>query len=226
MDLLLGVHRPAVDTDGNILNETIKEPLDLDLWTTRLAQQHSTTDTAAADGGRVMLGPCSASPPSYTPLSNEEGVNSLSPRSPESSSPAGAVVAEDGTAPSANVNGGVGGGSSSDSSSDDEDEVLSVGLRHDDLRQRRRTRPPPGRRNATAEAEATARRGARAEGAAKGEGAGGAAFVGGGGAGDRPGVAGAVVERATGAALTELRMAAPYSVLALTVRILNAGRCL
>lgn len=38
VDLLLGVHRPVVDKDGNILGEFIQEPLDLDLWATRLSQ--------------------------------------------------------------------------------------------------------------------------------------------------------------------------------------------
>lgn len=38
VDLLLGVNRPVVDEDGNILSEFIQEPLDLDLWATRLSQ--------------------------------------------------------------------------------------------------------------------------------------------------------------------------------------------
>ncbi|CAN0119224.1 unnamed protein product [Ectocarpus fasciculatus] len=38
VDLLLGFHRPVVDQDGNILGEFIQEPLDLDLWATRLPQ--------------------------------------------------------------------------------------------------------------------------------------------------------------------------------------------
>lgn len=38
VDLLLGVNRPLVDKDGNILGEFIQEPLDLDLWATRLSQ--------------------------------------------------------------------------------------------------------------------------------------------------------------------------------------------
>ncbi|CAM9388053.1 unnamed protein product, partial [Sphacelaria rigidula] len=37
VDLLLGIHRRPVDSDGNPVPETIKEPLDLDLWTTRLS---------------------------------------------------------------------------------------------------------------------------------------------------------------------------------------------
>ncbi|CAN0466117.1 unnamed protein product, partial [Ectocarpus sp. 12 AP-2014] len=38
VDLLLGFHRPVVDQDGNILGEFIQDPLDLDLWATRLPQ--------------------------------------------------------------------------------------------------------------------------------------------------------------------------------------------
>ncbi|CAM9984988.1 unnamed protein product, partial [Ectocarpus sp. 12 AP-2014] len=38
VDLLLGFHRPVVDQDGNILDEFIQDPLDLDLWATRLPQ--------------------------------------------------------------------------------------------------------------------------------------------------------------------------------------------
>lgn len=38
VDLLLGFHHPVVDQDGNILGEFIQDPLDLDLWATRLPQ--------------------------------------------------------------------------------------------------------------------------------------------------------------------------------------------
>lgn len=38
VDLLLGLNRPVVDEDGNIVGEFIQEPLDLDLWATRPAQ--------------------------------------------------------------------------------------------------------------------------------------------------------------------------------------------
>lgn len=44
VDLLLGLNRPVVDQAGNILDEFIQEPLDLDLWATRLSQpQHPPT---------------------------------------------------------------------------------------------------------------------------------------------------------------------------------------
>lgn len=183
MDLLLGVHRPSVDSAGNVLNDSFKEPLDLDLWTTRLAP-HSTPRKA-------MLGSFSSSTP--TSASTEEA---------PSLSRSG--VAHDTSPSSYDDDGG------NDAS---EEEVMSVGLGDSDVQNDRtgagrRRRPKSG-----AEIEAETRRGAGAEGAGK-KVSGATAVV--GAVGEVRGAA-AVVERATGAALTELRMAGPYSALALTV---------
>ncbi|CAM9970587.1 unnamed protein product [Ectocarpus sp. 8 AP-2014] len=72
VDLLLGFHRPVVDQDGNILGEFIQDPLDLDLWATRLPQPHqdvnkgqsaalaAATEKRGGGGGGTQMG-CGAS---------------------------------------------------------------------------------------------------------------------------------------------------------------------
>lgn len=76
MDVLLGVHRPTVDVEGNVVNESFKGPLDLDTWTTRLAPPFPPTPSpdggrdTAGRGGERMLGPSgsSVSPSSVSSL--------------------------------------------------------------------------------------------------------------------------------------------------------------
>eukprot|EP00903_Cladosiphon_okamuranus_P018570 g17093.t1 len=52
VDLLLGVNRPFVDEDGNILGDFFQEPLDLDLWATRPAQLRQLQQGQRPKGGR------------------------------------------------------------------------------------------------------------------------------------------------------------------------------
>lgn len=51
VDLLLGINRPVVDEDGNILGDFFQEPLDLDLWATRPAQLQQLQQGQQQNGG-------------------------------------------------------------------------------------------------------------------------------------------------------------------------------
>lgn len=181
VDLMLGVHRRAVDSNGDPLPEGIKEPLDLDLWTTLLPHGSNQIGDDTSD--------------------TEMTVESLSTTKEKRSSKSPSNADE--------------GRSSSDGSSC-LDGQLGLVVRLGDGNTERPPRGGAGGQGGGGEG-VTGRQQA-GTGAQDGLGpgvdtAGGVGrVVASGGVG-----AGAVVETVTGAALTELRMAGPYSALALTV---------
>lgn len=245
VDLLLGVHRPAVDPNGNIVHESFKEPLDLDLWTTRLAAPYTTgsttfgkadsTEAAGEEEGTLDSAAFSAISPARPSLSGRENSwaekNSSSLFAPflPTSFPTTVAAAieedDDAMASSSSRDGSDSSSRYSSASSFDGEEVLSVGLRDDDGdgdddAPRSRSVYSRYRRGSQSDLEAEEKKGTRKEErreeSAANFSAAGNLLVG----GERAG-AGSAVERVTGAALTELRMAGPYSVLALTVRTLQ-----
>lgn len=241
VDLLLGVHRPSVDRDGNILNESIKEPLDLDLWTTRLAPHPATAAAAvvatARDSAAARAEGLPGAPPSSSssPYSSSFSYSSSSSSGSVSSPPSSVKTPSDEGETSVSQGWSSGGtddndalSSGSSSGEGDHSGQASVGLREADAR--RDLSALRRRRSSDADPEAETGRGFGAEAAGGGVGVGGAAAAVTGGGREQSTVGGvgevSVVERATGAALTELRMAGPYSVLALTVSVgLLSRRC-
>lgn len=177
MDLLLGLRHLPVDANGNISNASLKEPLDLDRWTSTAAARAETADALGTD--------------------QEESDSHTAARRPLVM--AGLTRDAIGRSESAvDVAGRSNGGYRCSA------EGKSVSIRQGG------ERPPLQRR----------RNGGHVEGGMRGDHRGGdaaeAAVMSGGG-----GVTGeSAVQRVTGAALAELRMAGPYSTLALSVRCL------
>lgn len=217
MDLLLGIHRRPVDSDGNPVPETIKEPVDLDLWTTRLSPlpqgdatvmcggKSEAVATAAVTGegkdGHFGMGGVMKHDQSR---GSEDGGKSGTEDSGEGDR---SKVVRRSTDRSSKL-------SPDDSSSteteprDREEDVLSVGLDGDFK----------GRPRGGGVAGMTGVPAAGAPRAANGLDLGVDEDVAGRLAGGRAeGGRGGIVGRVAGTALAELRMAGPYSALALTV---------
>lgn len=217
VDLLLGIHRRPVDSDGNPVPETIKEPLDLDLWTTRLSPLPQGDATIMSGGESEALA-------TATVVGEGKDDHFGTGRARKRDQSRGS----EGEGKSCTEDGGEGDGSkvvgrfsdrSSELSPDDsssteselrdgEEDILSVGLDGDFK----------GRPRGGGVAGVTGCPAAGASGAANGldlrvggnearRVAEGRGEVGSGG----------IVGRVAGTALAELRMAGPYSALALTV---------
>lgn len=197
VDLLLGLRRLPVDADGNIANAPLKEPLDLDRWTSATTAGAETE--AAAVSTANALGSDQEESDTYaasgTPLVMAGLTRDTAGRSESAVDVAGRSS-------------GGGGGSGGRYRCSAEGKSVSIRQREEKPRLQRR------------------RSGGHVEGGMRGDHRGGGAteeavMTGGG---DVTGKS--AVQRVTGAALAELRMAGPYSTLALAVRCLVIGAVL
>ena len=198
MDVLLGLRRPSLDPDGNISSALLKEPLDLDRWTTRLAAT-SAAAAAAAAALSEKYGESGSSPVGSAATRSSIATTPPNPAARPRCSQSGAVDAEGCEATEAfpplpsgsRIN-----------------EVAGSGRAEGAQRRR-------GREGGEGKEDVDAERGTGADqeiwmpeaAAVIADGVDGAGAM-----------TGAVEGRAAGTAFAELRMAGPYSALALTVR--------